>query len=161
MQLVIIFNKESGLKRHFRLYLQKTETLFICCWLHFLQKLAEIMISPLIGVSRFKPWISDAGKLTSKVAREKQWEGGVPPLYSSLHSFLKCKFCGCLWRVICFIVVWWTLITLLFMKTHILIVLQRNVLVRKTFIFLSWNQKSSYLFCGASACCSFIKKKQK
>jgi hypothetical protein len=33
------------------------------------------MISPLIGVSRVKPWISDAGKLTSKVAREKQSEG--------------------------------------------------------------------------------------
>jgi hypothetical protein len=32
------------------------------------------MISPLIGVSRVKPWISDAGKLTSKVAREKQSE---------------------------------------------------------------------------------------
>jgi hypothetical protein len=31
------------------------------------------MISPLI-VSRVKPWISDAGKLTSKVAREKQSE---------------------------------------------------------------------------------------
>jgi len=74
MQLVIIFNWESRLKRHFRLYLQKAEALFICCRLHFLQKRAEIMISPLIGVSRVKPWISDAGKLTSKVAREKQSE---------------------------------------------------------------------------------------
>jgi hypothetical protein len=32
------------------------------------------MISPQIGVSRDKPWISDAGKLTSKVEREKQSE---------------------------------------------------------------------------------------
>jgi hypothetical protein len=28
---VIIFNKESKLKRHFRLYLQKAEALFIWC----------------------------------------------------------------------------------------------------------------------------------
>lgn len=72
MQLVIIFNRESRLKRHFKLYLQKGEALFICCCLYFLQKSAENMISPLIGVSRVKPWISDAGKLTSMVAREKQ-----------------------------------------------------------------------------------------
>jgi hypothetical protein len=33
-------------------------------------KNAEIMVSPLIGVSRVKPWISDAGKLTGRIARE-------------------------------------------------------------------------------------------
>lgn len=32
------------------------------------------MISPLIGVSRVKPWISDAGKLTSKLTRGMQSE---------------------------------------------------------------------------------------
>jgi hypothetical protein len=32
------------------------------------------MISPLIEVSRVKLWISDAGKLTSNVARGKQSE---------------------------------------------------------------------------------------
>jgi hypothetical protein len=37
-------------------------------------KSIEIMISPLIGVSRVKPWISDAGKLTSKLTRGMQSE---------------------------------------------------------------------------------------